>query len=326
MKKILWIAVIIVIIGAVVYKVQSTPEDQPELSDEIQIAATIPPIAAIAQEIVGDEATVHSILPPGGSPHTFDVTPSVLKNLSNTKMIFAIGHGLDVWTNDITSALPEQSQVIVVDNNIALIHTTHSHDHHGEEHEDDHHDEEHENNHENEEEYGDEEKVIDPHYWLDPLRAARIGKTIATALATEYPENAAYYNERSEMFSQKMTELHKETTQSLSTLSNRNLIVFHDSWKYLADSFDLEIVGVFEQAAGKEPTPAQLIEIQEHAGEYDIPALFSEPQLSPDVIRPFVQDLGLELRVLDPLGGIEKRMTYEELVRYNANTIIEAYK
>ena len=92
----------------------------------------------------------------------------------------------------------------------------------------------------------------------------------------------------------------------------------------LADEFGLEIVGAFEPFPGKQPTPRYLAALQEKARSHGVTALFSEPQLSNQAVAAFVGDIGLKLYVLDPLGGVEGRGGYIELLEYNTDIIVKA--
>ena len=95
----------------IVLSTQSNTTEDPAT----EIAATILPIYNIAQNVAGDVLEVELILPPGASPHTFEVTPSSIRNLKSTKVVYAVGHGLDDWTNQIsesagTDICPTQSR------------------------------------------------------------------------------------------------------------------------------------------------------------------------------------------------------------------------
>jgi hypothetical protein len=50
----------------------------------------------------------------------------------------------------------------------------------------------------------------------------------------------------------------------------------------------------------------------------------TEPQLSSAAIDPFVSDLGLTIFTLDPLGGIDGRMSYSSMMLYNACVLAQA--
>ena len=138
-----------------------------QTNQEIKVSATIFPLYDITKNIAGDKAVVELIAPPGASPHTFEVTAEQVKKLQGTKTIFAIGHGLDEWTAQITSSIPN-AQTLVVSDKIPL-------------HESDEEDSEHG--------HGD----INPHYWLSITNAKIISSNILEELIVLDPENIIYY-------------------------------------------------------------------------------------------------------------------------------------
>jgi len=106
----------------------------------------------------------------------------------------------------------------------------------------------------------------------------------------------------------------------------KNIVVFHDAWGYFADHFGLTVVGTFEPFPGQEPTPQYLKELQVAVKDYNIKALFAEPQLSQDSIKTLAKDLGVDIKVLDPTGGVEGRMSYIEMMDFNVNNVYELLK
>lgn len=274
-------------------------------SDAIKVAATIFPLYDIARNIAGDKVEVVQILPSGASPHTYEVTPGKIKELQNTKIIFAIGEGTDDWTENITESITG-AEIKTVSNTITLkkFSDLHSHDH----------------------EQGDEEGSHDPHYWLSPTNAKIIAATIAEALSELDPANKTYYEEQRTEYQAALDTLLQTASHKLSQLDNTHMVYTHDAWQYFNDEFGLETVGTFQASPGKEPTPKELAELVEIVEEYNVQALFSEPQLSDDVIRPFAEDTGLPVYVLDPLGGTDDRQSYVGLIQYNVATIFEALK
>jgi zinc transport system substrate-binding protein len=102
------------------------------------------------------------------------------------------------------------------------------------------------------------------------------------------------------------------------------MIVFHDAWFYFADYFDLEIVGAFEPIAGKSPSPKYLQSILDKIEKNNIDVLFIEPQLDPEIALAMAQGLVDNFEVLDPIGGLDERDSYINLIDYNVKTIIKA--
>lgn len=286
---------------------------------KIKISATIFPLYDIAKNIGGEHVEASLILAAGASPHTYTPSPSDIKKLQGTDVIFSIGHGLDAWTDEITKAV-EGVEKVDVSEGVTLYPFAfdHSHDEDGENHEEDKADGLHEED-EAHAQVGD-----DPHYWLNTANAKIIATNIAGTLSKVDPVNASYYAQNLSSYKKDLDSLHDEIELKLLTLKENELIVFHDSWAYFAREFGLQIAGVVQASPGKEPTPKYLESLYKTAGEHNASALFSEPQLSPSTLQPLIEDLGLKLYVLDPIGGMEERDSYLNLMRYNADVIFNA--
>ena len=66
-------------------------------ADELKVAATISPLADIAEQITGEK--VFTILPSGTNPHAFELTVKAVKQLNDVQAIFIICHVLDDWVS-----------------------------------------------------------------------------------------------------------------------------------------------------------------------------------------------------------------------------------
>lgn len=285
--------------------IQACSGDAPSPSARPKIAATIFPLCDIARNICGDKLEVIEILPPGASPHTYDLTPRQARRLQGVALVFSIGHGLDDWTSAVVDILPDARRV-TVDKRIELKESSYEAE-----------EKEHENHH-----HGDD--GVNPHYWLSVENAKAIARTITEEVIALDAENEEYYTGNLTDYLARLDELKREIESRLSGLPNRKMITFHDSWLYYADEFGLRVVASFEPFPGKQPTPRYLATLQKKANEHDIRTLFSEPQLSSESVKQFVADMGLKLYVLDPLGGMGERQSYIALMRYNTNVIAEA--
>lgn len=293
-KSVILVIVALVILVGVVSVVSNKNVPNQEL--ENKVGATIFPIYDIARQIAGNEFEVVLLLPPGASPHTFDPQPSLLKDLQGARAIFAIGYGLDDWSGTVVQSI--DAPIVVVDHNIELRVT--------------------------EEEHEDEHGPVDPHYWLSIHNAEQIAVNIASELSNLDSENANLYMERAEEYVRELEALEAELQGQTASLSNLNILSLHDAWYYFAGEFGLNLVGTFEPSAGKEPTPQYLANLEEEVGEHNVSTLFMEPQLSAASIQAFANDHNLRIAVIDPLGGVEGRNSYIELMRYNIRQVVNA--
>ncbi len=271
------------------------------LNKKVKVATTIFPLFDITRNIGKDKVEVINILPPGVSPHTFSLRPQDIKKLDRTKVIFVIGE-MDDWAQEVVPFL-DGIEICPVSKGINLksshLYLKEDHHHHGN---------------------------FDPHYWLSLTNAKIIAENITKKLSLIDPQNREYYQKNLKDYLSEINNTRTQIINLLSSLSNRNMIVFHDSWNYFADEFNLKIVGVFTPAPGKEPSPEYLKNLYDTAQQYNIKAIFSEPQLSSEVIDSFIEDLGLKVYVIDPLGGENSQSTYLKTMLSNAQIIYKALK
>ncbi len=292
------VAVIAVFIFVTRYSLLVT---KPTSDTRLQAAATINPLADIVSQIGGEYVNVTTILPPGASPHTFEPAPEQISSAQNVKLFFAIGHGLDSWLKPIVDSVPN-SLTVTVDRNIQLRDLPLD-----------------------QRDVDQPNQTVDPHYWLTVANAKIISQNIADALTQADSIHKDAYAANLSSYLAKLDQLDKDIKAQLSSLSKHELITHHNAWGYFSDAYGLKVVGTFEVSPGKEPTPQQIADLQSKVKQYSVTTIFSEPQLSDQSLKPFVQDLNLKIAVLDPEGGINN-MGYIDLMRYNAKTIADALK
>ena len=291
----------------------SSKQPTPNVSTAIDLAAdsspkfasaTIFPIYSIAQQIGGDSIEVSLILSSGESPHTFNPTPGDRLDSDKSELMFYIGNGLDEWVTEIANT---NTQLVEVGQGIKKINHESSHD-------DDHDDS-------SIEHHGHDHGPTDPHYWLDPRNGKQIARTIAAQYTLIDPANASSYQENLELFNTEVDELYANLLTQLEVVQNIPFITFHDSWNYFADAFTLNLVSTFQPHGEHQPSPRYLKKLQDKIELEEVRVLFSEPQFPIDTLRSFADDNDLEIGVLDPLGGVDGRMTFQELLSYNANAL-----
>ncbi|QQS39475.1 zinc ABC transporter substrate-binding protein [Candidatus Woesebacteria bacterium] len=312
MKKIHYLILVLVVI--VVAAVMVISSKQAKNNDTNKVAATIFPIYDIARNIAGDYIDIVVILPSGASPHTFDLTPKQAKELSKSRAVFAVGQGLDGWVSNLAD---NETKIITLDKNITLREFDETEHEAG--HEDEH--EEEFDNHDSEE-GGHHHEGVDPHYWLSVRNATMIAEQIKTELSLLYPQHTSHFQENYDLYSEKLHDLDREIESSLSQVSSRNIATFHNAWGYYANDYNLNIVATFEEFPGEEPTIQYLTEFQEKVEHNAITAIFSEPQFSTKMLDAIANDLNVKISTLDPIGGVEKRDTYINLMRYNTDQVI----
>jgi zinc transport system substrate-binding protein len=276
---------------------------QAQAKKPLVLAATLFPVADIVRHVAGPGTRVIQILPAGASPHTFDLTPGQVRDLQPARIIFKIG-GIDDWIDGVAESLPHAA-IVSLHEGIALK-PPHEHGH----------------THGGPEAAGQDE--FDPHYWLSAANAAVMARNIAKILSAADPSRSALFDRNYHGYARELAAVHEEIKKELSALKSNKMIVFHDGWRYFTAAYGLEIAAVFQDSPGREPAPRDLQKLYAQVRRYGIRTVFSEPQLPTASIEPLMQDLGLKLVILDPLGGTAPGDSYAGLLRRNARAIRDA--
>jgi zinc transport system substrate-binding protein len=287
-----------VLICQAVYSAPSSAAAKP-----FYVAATIFPLADIIRNVGGPAVRVIQVLPAGASPHTFDLTPGKVKELQKARIIFKIGV-VDDWIDGVGESAPA-AEIVSVQNHIALKpfpDDAHHHDGAGTTH----------------------SRDFDPHYWLDAGNGIIMTRNVCAKLIALDPGHEALYAENSRRYQNELLRLDDELKKACAALKNNKIIVFHDAWRYFAAAYGLEIIAVFQPAPGREPAPRDLQKLYAQARTAKIKAVFSEPQLPTAALEPLMEDLGLRLFTLDPLGGAFPGDSYAGLLRRNVRNILRA--
>ena len=274
----------------------------PSYAGKVTVIASIAPLADFVRQVGGDRVDVKLLLPPGASPHTFEPTPRIVKEVSTADLFVKIGAGLEFWAEKILQASGNK-RLTVVDSSsgVALIQHTDEHDIH-------------------------EVGGVDPHIWLDPSIAISIVSKIEKALSRIDPQGAAFYKKNAAEYKRKLSALDKDIASRVRTFRTKEYVTFHPAWDYFSKRYGLRVSGVIEEAPGKEPSPRHIATIIREIKQTGSNVVFVEPQFNPKIGEVIAKEANAKVLYLDPIGGKDARKTYIEMMRYNINAMEKAMK
>ncbi|MBA3018716.1 MAG: zinc ABC transporter substrate-binding protein [Desulfobacteraceae bacterium] len=282
--------------------------------EKIPVIASIFPVADMVKQVGGMYVDVTIVIPSGASPHTYEPKPSLLKKISDARIFFIIGAGLELWAGKFVRLSKNQIYTVKLSEGVSLIRLSeHIHDEF--------------EHHRGEADISDTESgFANPHIWLDPEIAKLMVNKIIFALCKIDNKNMKYYERRGSAYLDKLNELHVLITSTVEKFKTRKYISFHPAWDYFARRYGLESVGVIEAAPGRHPTPRSIQNIISLIKQHNIRAVFAEPQLNPKVAEVIAREANVKVLLLDPMGGqdIKGRDTYFDLMKYNLNVLQEA--
>jgi zinc transport system substrate-binding protein len=275
-----------------------------------KIAVSIFPIYDLTRRVAGPDADVALLLPPGHNEHHFDPTPKEIEEVAASRVGVMVGLGLDPWMEKLMKQAAPTARVLKVGDRVPTL--TIKDEMIGSEAAD----KELERLGKEEESHGGK-GALDPHVWLDPVRARLIVKAIAEELSKADSAHADGYRQRATELDGVLEALDKEVETTAKAWTKRELITFHGSFGYFADRYSLKIVAVIEPFPGSTPTGEYIEEVLKVVSTKKVPALFSEPQLDPRPAKTLADAAKVPLGVLDPVGGNADTDSYEKMIRFD---------
>ncbi|MDU4576397.1 MAG: zinc ABC transporter substrate-binding protein, partial [Negativicoccus succinicivorans] len=268
------------------------------------------------------------LVPPGAEPHDWEPTASDLKKIGQAKVFFYNGAGLEPTDQILKKEITRDATVVELSQGLDLLKLQddddhdHDHDHDADHHDEDHHDEDHHAEGHHHHHHGG----VDPHVWLDPQNVMKEAAVVADALAKADPAHADAYRANAKKYQDELAALDKDMDAALSSLANKNLVVSHEAFGYLAARYGLTQIGIMGVDADAEPTPDRMAQLVEFIREHDVRTIYSEELVNPRLADAIAAETGAVVRVLNPIEGLtaaQEKAGYDyiKLQRENLTTL-----
>ncbi len=248
-----------------------------EQSAKPNLTVSIYPQKFFVEKIIGDFADVDVLIPPGASPATYELLPSQMKALSQSKAWFRIGHipFEHSWYDKIKQA---SSDLKIYDTSLnADLVAGQKIDH------------------------GDHVHVggVDPHIWMSPKEVKKIAKLTYDGLVELFPERKETFMKNHEAFQQEIDEVDRKIVEKFKEIENRKFLIFHPSFTYLARDYDLEQITI--EVHGKDPSPKYMSELIDMAKANKLKAIFIQKEFDKANAEQIAKEIGAQVIQLDPL-------------------------
>jgi len=287
-KYIISLGILILIIFFVGFFInyQHTPYQQENAlqnQDKLNVIVSILPQKNFVKHVGGNYTNVKELIPPGGSPATYEPRPSDLINVEKADIYFRIGY-IPFEKSHIAkfADLNPNMEIIDTSKNVKLRYFGGS-----------------ENYTENSNETA-QLNEIDPHIWLSTIEVKKQIDIIADTLSKKDPKNSAEYIQNAENFKKELDTLHKEIATKFRELKINKFLVFHPAWSYFANEYGLKQIEI--EQYGKEPTVEHLQYIIDKAKEDNIKVIFVQSQFNKEIAKSIAEEVGATVVSIDPLS------------------------
>jgi zinc/manganese transport system substrate-binding protein len=282
------------------------------------VVTTFLPITLFTRAVAGDCATVTALVPPSSGPHDFQAKPGDLVALREAQVLVKNGLEMEGFLDKLVASA-ENASLVVIDSSrgVATIDSPEEHGH------------EHGGDHDHGDGHGHAHGAVNPHIWLDPLRAVQQVETIRDGLVEADPSCAEGYRRNANAYTAQLRQLNGEIEAQLKPFRGKTFVAFHDFAPYFAERFGLAAEFVVD-VPEINPTPDDLQRVSEIVKRSQLQALLSEPQEGNRSFNALAKDLGVTIVVFDPLetGSEEDSRdpsTYLRVMRSNAENLRQAF-
>jgi zinc/manganese transport system substrate-binding protein len=281
-------------------------------ASKLNVVTATTDLAALAQEVGGDRIEVESIARGYQDPHFVEAKPSFLLKLRKADLLIVVGLQLEIgWLPPLITQCgnprvqigaagyldaSQFAEILEVPTGMVT------------------------------RAMGDVHPLGNPHYWLDPENGRRIAQGIKQKLASMRPEDADYFEQRFQSFSQRLTVSEKAWDERMKPYHGRKVVTYHRSWPNFAKRFGLEVVGYVEPRPGIPPSPGHTVELIQMMRRENVRIILVEPYFDLKTPNSIARETGGQVVVLLPSVGGEKEVTdYFKLFDYDLDLLTRAF-
>jgi len=268
-----------------------------------QVLTTFTVLADMARNVAGDKADVDTITKPGAEIHGYEPTPGDMTRLDGADMVLDNGMNLEKWADKLYQNVPDVPHVTLTES-IEPVSIAE----------------------------GPYQGKPNPHAWMSPQNALVYVDNIVKALVQIDPQNESYYQQNADTYKDQIRQVDADLRSELGKLpeNNRYLVSCEGAFSYLIRDYDLKELYLWPINSDSQGTPQQIQQVVDTVRANKIPAVFCESTVSDKAQQQVASETGAHFGgvfYVDSLSGSDgPTPTYIDLLRYNADTLINGLK
>lgn len=251
---------------------------------KLKVLTSFLPVYCFTVNIAGDLADVENLLPPGASPHDFQLSRSDVRKFNGADLLIANGLGAEPWLDKLVRQGSIQRQVMLMSQGL--------------------------------------QRGTNPHIWLDPVLAAHAVTNIVRALQEADSRNAEGYAANAVGFVGRLYLLDRDFQDALAPIKGSAIITYHDAFPHLAQRYALRIAAVVEETPEVPPGPRHLAKLRQIIQTQDVKVMFTDAEHPQKLAEQLAADFGVRVAALYTIeNGELSRTVYEDAMRKNLSVL-----
>jgi zinc transport system substrate-binding protein len=250
----------------------TVPKGDERSLQDVTVVAGLGVLADLVKRVRMQEANTSSLAAPGVEPHDLELSPKQVQQVIDADLVVYLGNG---FQPSLEAALKRRKR-LSVDLLKSVDPLT-------------------------------IEGVIDPHFWLDPLRYAKAAGAVGAALSVIDPSSKANLQGAAIDIAVSATTLDQQYRDGLKGCARRELVTAHTAFGYIANRYGLVQVGVAGVAPDAEPSPQRMRELSALIKAKGVTTVFSEELVSSRVADALAREANVKVVVLSPLESFSEQ-------------------
>ena len=268
----------------------------PDVKSELPtVVVTYSVLGNIVEQLVGDAATVTTLIPDGQDPHEFEPSAKDIESLNNANIVVSNGldfeEGLEETLNNVKTA---GVNVFMAGDYITVRELSEEEHDHG---------------------------AFDPHLWLSPAAMLEMLPELSKAIGAAI---GADLSVQLETLGAELTALDTQIQEKIGGVKCE-LVSGHDEMGYFADRYGCEVIGAVipSLSTTSESSAGELADLKAEIETHGVPAIFTGLGTSPAVAEQLASELGVKAVTLST-HFLDGASTYQEFMMRMTNQIAEA--
>jgi zinc/manganese transport system substrate-binding protein len=271
----------------------------------LQVATSFSVLEDLVRNVGTNRIQARSFVPRNGDAHSFEPGTQDVKALSQSKLVFINGLGLETWFEKLLSNAASNASIITLSDGLKPRQLQE-----------------------------DGQPIDDPHMWWDLTRTQAYVTRIAAAFERADPAGKTVYATNAKKYNAELDKLDAWAKLEVANIpvGNRKLVTNHDSLGYFAARYGFKIIGQVIPSLGTEQAPSAraLATLNRTIQREGVKAIFIENTLNPKLAQTLAEETGAKLApalYTDSLGTPgSSGDTFVKAFRYNVTTIVNALK
>ncbi|WP_423910081.1 zinc ABC transporter substrate-binding protein [Candidatus Spongiihabitans sp.] len=269
------------------------------------VAVSIAPIHSLVSAVMDGVGVPELLIPAGQSPHGYTLRPSSVKHIYGADLIIWIGPDYEialagaiaqVSKSNLTKSLESLHELQTYPVRVGAVWESNENENKDHNHKDGA-SAKRQNRHQEKQPIS-----IDPHFWLSTANAKTMVNLFRAWLISIDSENSETYQRNAERLISRINILHSHLRQQLRSVETIPYIVFHDAYQYFEKEFNLNQVGSITVSPERTPGVKRIQALRKVIMAKGVRCLFNEPQFESRLLPTLIENTGVSLGQLEPLG------------------------